>query len=211
MFCFLSSAAPFYFDVSFFLSFFFGLPRSFPQVLSITCTFELPVFFCLRFFFLFLLCVRVRQGPGRSGVDKMSMFGAREVPDDTFSSDITNISANYLNENNCQRFWQRLMTCVRESQELDVLYDCRSRMIDLRECVTRHKQTTWVFRETMATLRNEEKFRRWLKDYDESFGHPPLLEAVEKVRSKLEQEGGVGVLNPTVFHDPDVFIPREKV
>ncbi|KAF8284067.1 hypothetical protein C3747_148g488c [Trypanosoma cruzi] len=140
----------------------------------------------------------------------MSMFGAREVPDDTFSSDITNISANYLNENNCQRFWQRLMTCVRESQELDVLYDCRSRMIDLRECVTRHKQSTWVFRETMATLRNEEKFRRWLKEYDESFGHPPILEAVEKVRRKLEKEGGVDVLNPTVFHDPDVFIPREK-
>ncbi|RNF01972.1 hypothetical protein TraAM80_06692 [Trypanosoma rangeli] len=83
-------------------------------------------------------------------------------------------------------------------------------MIDLRECVTRHKQTTWVFSETMATLQNEEKLRRWLKDYDESFGHPPLLEAVEKVRSKLEQEGGVRVLNPTVFHDPDVYLSRGK-
>ncbi|KAG8344389.1 hypothetical protein ERJ75_001748800 [Trypanosoma vivax] len=140
----------------------------------------------------------------------MSMFGAREMPDDTFSSDITNTSASYMNENNCQRFWQRLMTCVRESQELDVLYDCRSRLIDMRECATRHKQSTWVFRETMATLRHEQKFRRWLKEYDEAFGHPPLLEAVAKVSERVKAEGGVEVLNPTVFRDPDIYIPHSN-
>lgn len=136
------------------------------------------------------------------------MFGGREGCEDAFVTDITNLSPNYTNENNCQRFWSRLMTCVRESQELDVLYDCRSRMLDLRECGLRHKQSLWVFRETVASMKHEKEFRQWLKDYDEGFGHPPLLEAVQTVKQKVAKEGGMNILNPTVFKDPDIFLPR---
>ncbi|CCW64816.1 unnamed protein product [Phytomonas sp. EM1] len=139
----------------------------------------------------------------------MSLYGGRETADGAFGSDISGLSANYMNENNCQRFWQRLMTCVRESQELDVLYDCRSRLLDMRECVVRHKQSTWVLRETMATIKHEKELRKWIREYDEKMGHPPLLEAVSTVRKKLEAEGGVDVLNPTVFKDPDLFIPKK--
>lgn len=131
--------------------------------------------------------------------------------DETMGPGLTGISGNYMNESNCQRFWQRLMTCLRESQELDVLYDCRSRLIDMRECVVRHKQSTWVMRETMATLRNEGQFRDWVRRYDEEMGHPPLLEAVQTVQRRVEAEGGVDVLNPTVFKDPDLFIPKQTV
>lgn len=140
----------------------------------------------------------------------MSMFGTRETPDETFAGDLSGHNSNYTNESNCQRFWQRLMTCVRESQELDVLYDCRSRLLDMRECVVRHKQSTWAMRETMATLRNENQYRRWIKEYDEKFGHPPLLEAVAKIRKEVDKEGGVDILNPTVFKDPDLFIPKRS-
>lgn len=126
------------------------------------------------------------------------------------ATDMGNMGSNYQNESNCQRFYHRLLTCLRESQEVDVMYDCRSRMIDMRECTLRHKQSTWVMRETMATLRNENKFRRWVKEYDEDMGNPPLLEAVAKVRSKLDKEGGIDVLNPTVFKDPDLYIPKEN-
>ncbi|EPY41491.1 hypothetical protein AGDE_02433 [Angomonas deanei] len=101
------------------------------------------------------------------------------------------------------------MSCVRESQEMDVLYDCRSRMIDMRECMNRNKQATWALRETMATLRNEHKFRAWIRAYDEEMGHPPLLEAVSTVRRRLDKEGGIDVLNPTVFKDPDLYIPKK--
>ncbi|EPY28332.1 hypothetical protein STCU_00387 [Strigomonas culicis] len=138
----------------------------------------------------------------------MSLFGARESPDETYASDLIQSAGNYNNESNCQRFYMRLMTCLRESQELDVLYDCRSRMLDMRECVVRHKQSTWAFRESLATLRNENAFRKWIREYDEEMGHPPLLEAVSKVQKKLEKEGGVDVLNPTVFKDPDMYIAR---
>jgi len=138
----------------------------------------------------------------------MSLFGGREGGEEAMVTDITNLSPNYTNESNCQRFWNRLMTCVRESQELDVLYDCRSRMIDMRECSQRHKQGLWVMRETLASMRNEKQFKQWLRDYDEKFGHPPLLEAVEKVRTRVEAEGGVSILHPTVFKDPDVYLPR---
>lgn len=140
----------------------------------------------------------------------MSLFGSRETPDETFAGDLAGHNSNYTNESNCQRFWQRLMTCIRESQELDVLYDCRSRMLDMRECVVRHKQSIWAMRETMATLRNEKAYRKWIAEYDEAFGHPPLLEAVAKVRAKVDAEGGVDILNPTVFKDPDMFIPKRK-
>ncbi|EPY33844.1 hypothetical protein STCU_01922 [Strigomonas culicis] len=81
-------------------------------------------------------------------------------------------------------------------------------MLDMRECVVRHKQSTWAFRESLATLRNENAFRKWIREYDEEMGHPPLLEAVSKVQKKLEKEGGVDVLNPTVFKDPDMYIAR---
>lgn len=138
----------------------------------------------------------------------MSLFGYRELGDQMSQGDMTMLSGNYQNESNCHRFWQRLMTCVRESQELDVLYDCRSRMLDMRECAFKHKQATWIMRETMATLRDEVKLRAWLRDYDEKMGHPPLLEAVSTIRRKVDAEGGIDILNPTVFKDPDVFIPR---
>lgn len=138
----------------------------------------------------------------------MSLYGSRETPDETASADSCAFSPNYMGESNCQRFYQRLMTCVRESQELDVMYDCRSRLLDMRECVVRHKQSTWLMRETMATMRNESKFRQWIKNYDRKTGHPPLLEAVETVRAKLAKEGGVSVLHPTVFKDPDLYIPK---
>ncbi|KAL7698809.1 hypothetical protein N2W54_005998 [Lotmaria passim] len=141
----------------------------------------------------------------------MSLYGARENgADEMLMPGMNGMSGNYLNESNCQRFWNRLMTCVRESQELDVLYDCRSRMIDMRECVVRHKQATWVMRETMATLRHEDEFRKWVRDYDEEMGHPPLLEAVATIRRKVDEAGGVDVLNPSVFKDPELYIPRKK-
>ncbi|KPA75583.1 hypothetical protein ABB37_08464 [Leptomonas pyrrhocoris] len=141
----------------------------------------------------------------------MSLYGARENgADEILGPDLTGMGGNYLNESHCQRFWNRLMTCVRESQELDVLYDCRSRMIDLRECIVRHKQSTWVMRETMATLRHEDEFRKWVREYDEEMGHPPLLEAVAKVQKRVDEAGGVDVLNPTVFKDPDLYIPRKQ-
>ncbi|CCW67536.1 unnamed protein product [Phytomonas sp. Hart1] len=139
----------------------------------------------------------------------MSLYGGRETPDDTFASDASGLSSNYMNESNCQRFWQRLMTCVRESQELDVLYDCRSRLLDMRECVVRHKQSTWVLRESLVTVKHKKKLRKWIREYDEKIGHPPLLEAVSTVRKLLQEEGGVDVLNPTVFKDPDMFIPKK--
>jgi hypothetical protein len=81
-------------------------------------------------------------------------------------------------------------------------------MIDLRECGQRHKQSLWVFRESLASMRHEKEFKQWLKDYDEKFGHPPLLEAVHRVKAKVDAEGGMEILNPTVFKDPDVYISR---
>ncbi|CUE72947.1 Hypothetical protein, putative [Bodo saltans] len=138
----------------------------------------------------------------------MSLFGGREGSEEAYITDITNLSPNYTNESNCQRFWSRLMMCLRESQELDVLYDCRSRVIDLRECGQRHKQSLWVFRESIASMKHEKEFKKWLHDYDENFGHPPLLEAVRKVKAKVDAEGGVSILHPTVFKDPDVYIPK---
>lgn len=139
----------------------------------------------------------------------MSLYGARETgADEMMAPGMTGMSPNYRNESNCNRFWNRLMTCMRESQELDVLYDCRSRMIDMRECVVRHKQALWVLRETLTSIRHEGEFRQWLRDYDEQMGHRPLLEAVQVVREKVDAEGGVDILNPTVFKDPEMFIPR---
>lgn len=140
----------------------------------------------------------------------MSAYGNRELPDETGAVDSASLSANYIGEGTCQRFYQRLVTCIRESQELDVLYDCRSRLLDLRECMVRHKQATWVMRETMASMRNEKRFREWIANYDREAGHPPLLEAVARVRAKLEKEGGVTVLHPTVFKDPDLYLPRSE-
>lgn len=139
----------------------------------------------------------------------MSLFGGKESSDDVLITDISNLSSNYTNETNCQRFWNRLMTCVRESQELDVLYDCRSRALDLRECSQRHKQSLWVMRETLASIRHEKAFKGWLKSYDEKFGHPPLLEAVRTVQAKVEAEGGVEILHPTVFKDPDLYFTKQ--
>ncbi|KAG5507930.1 hypothetical protein JIQ42_07224 [Leishmania sp. Namibia] len=139
----------------------------------------------------------------------MSLYGARENGgDEMMTPGMTGMSGNYRNESNCHRFWNRLMTCMRESQELDVLYDCRSRLLDMRECVVRHKQATWVMRETMTSIRHESELRKWLRDYDEKMGHPPLLEAVAAVRKQVDAEGGVDIMNPTVFKDPDMYIPR---
>ena len=92
-----------------------------------------------------------------------------------------------------------------------MLYDCRSRLIDLRECTVRHKQNTWVFRETVASMRNEKKFRQWLTDWDKNFGNPPLLDAVLKTKQVVDRDGGIDILNPTVFKDPDVWIPPPRV
>lgn len=50
--------------------------------------------------------------------------------DDSLISDTLWGNFEYTGEGVCQRFYQRLQTCLRESQELDVLYDCRSRFID---------------------------------------------------------------------------------
>lgn len=136
----------------------------------------------------------------------MSLNGVRETQFDQTQLDITGVSANYTSESNCQRFWMRMITCMRESQHVDVFYDCRSRNADLRECYSRHKQSIWVFRESVASVRNEKKFRQWLRDYDQEFGHPPLLEAVEKVKRKVDAEGGISILHPTHFHDPDLFL-----
>lgn len=142
----------------------------------------------------------------------MSLFGSRESNDDTMLGDmLSSGGASYLGESNCQRFWMRLMTCLRESQELDVLYDCRSRMLDMRECVVRPKQSTWALRETLLTTRKETALRKWVADYEERMGHPPLLEAVSTIRKKVEAEGGLDILNPTVFKDPDPFIPKSSL
>jgi hypothetical protein len=141
------------------------------------------------------------------------MAGAwgKGTEDETMSIDISSSSANYQGEMICQRPYSRLITCLRESQDVDIMYDCRSRMIDIRECVNRHKQNIWVFRETVATMRNEKKFRKWLADWDKNFGQPPLLEAVLKTKNMVDRDGGMDILNPTVFKDPDIWVPPPRV
>lgn len=139
----------------------------------------------------------------------MSLFGQRDTQWDSMQFDITGMNANYTAESNCQRFQMRYLTCLRESQHVDVMYDCRSRQGDFLECVMRHKQSIWVMRESIASMRNEKKFRQWLRNYDEEFGHPPLLEAVDKVRSKVETEGGINILHPTHFQDPTIWLPGD--
>jgi hypothetical protein len=136
----------------------------------------------------------------------MSMFGVRETQEDNFSLDsMSTVSQTPEGESICARFWLRMMNCLRESQELDVMFDCRSRMLDFRECTHKSKQGVWVFRESVVSMRNRDKFHSWLEKYDEDFGHPPMLEAVDKVRKKLAVEGGVDILNPTHFKDPMVY------
>lgn len=139
----------------------------------------------------------------------MSLFGARESPFAT-NIDMMSANANFTAESNCQRHKARMQACFRESQHVDVSYDCRSRILDFNECVSRHKQTIWVMRESIASMRNEKQYRQWLRDFDENFGHPPLLEAVEKVRAKVNAEGGANVLHPTVFRDPVSWLPGDK-
>lgn len=139
----------------------------------------------------------------------MSLFGQRDTQWDTMQFDIAGMNANFTAESNCQRFHMRYLTCLRESQHVDVMYDCRSRQSDFMECVTRQKQSIWVLRESIASMRNEKKFRQWLRDYDEKFGHPPLLEAVEKVREKVDAEGGINILHPTHFQDPMIWLPGD--
>ena len=143
-------------------------------------------------------------------VSFMSLFGGRECGDDGQDIELNSSSSTYTNENTCQRFYNRFMTCLRESQEIDVLYDCRSRKIDLQECSSKHKQSLWLFRETVVSMRKEKELRAWLAKYDEDFGFPPLLEAARKVQVKVGLEGGVDVLNPTHFKDPDLWIPFRK-
>ena len=136
----------------------------------------------------------------------MAMFGVREVQDDNLSIDaMASISDTPEGESACARFWLRMMNCLRESQELDVLYVCRSRMVDFRVCTSRTKQSVWVFRESIVTMRNRDKFQNWLDKYDEDFGHPPILEGVDRVRKHLSTEGGVEALHPTHFKDPVVY------
>lgn len=136
----------------------------------------------------------------------MSMFGVRESFDDNLSLDnMQSVSDTPEGENACSRHWLRMMNCIRESQELDVMFDCRSRMLDFRECTNKSKQSMWVFRESVVSMRNRDKFHEWLQQYDEEFGHPPILEGVDKVRKKLATEGGIEVLHPTHFKDPVVY------
>lgn len=136
----------------------------------------------------------------------MSLFGHREFNDDALSLDAYNtMTISSEGESACGRFFQRLMNCMRESQELDVLYDCRSRMLDYRECTNRTKQSVWVLRESVVTMRKQEELKTWLDKYDRDFGHPPLLEAVDKVRKKLQSEGGPEALHPTHFKDPVIW------
>jgi hypothetical protein len=136
----------------------------------------------------------------------MAWFGVREVQDDNISLDsMASISMNPEGESACSRHWLRMINCLRESQELDVLFDCRSRLLDFRECSTRSKQSMWVFRESVVSMRNRDKLYNWLERYDEEFGHPPILEAVEKVRRKLATEGGIERLHPTHFKDPETY------
>ena len=138
----------------------------------------------------------------------MSLFGSKEFQDDIFSYDAYNImSLSAEGESACARFWARMMNCVRESQELDVMYDCRSRWLDFREFGHKNKQSIWVFRESVVTMKHRPALRAWLRKYDEDFGHPPLLEAVDKVRNKIQEEGSdpSGLLHPTHFKEPSVF------
>lgn len=136
----------------------------------------------------------------------MSLYGIRELADDSLSFDAYNaLSISAEGETNCARFWNRMINCLRESQELDVLNDCRTRQLDFRECLNRPKQSIWIFRESVVSMRKREELRAWLAKYDEDFGHPPLLEAVDKVRKLLQAEGGPTVLHPTHFKDPVVW------
>eukprot|EP00759_Apiculatamorpha_spiralis_P036553 PhF_6_TR36697/c0_g1_i1/m.54071 len=138
----------------------------------------------------------------------MSIFGNKEFQDDIFSFDHYNLLTPAADgESNCARFWARLMNCVKESQHVDVLYDCRSRWLDFRECSQRTRQSIWVFRESMITMKNRPALRAWLRKYDEEFGYPPLLEAVDRVRKKIQEEGSdpSSLLHPTRFKEPDVW------
>ncbi len=136
----------------------------------------------------------------------MSLFGSREFNDDVISLDANNLmNPSTDGEGACARFYNRLINCLRESQEVDVLYDCRSRVMDYRECTNRHKQSVWAYRETLAGIRNEEKFKNWVRDYFQEFGNPPLLEAVEKVKRKVDPLGGPTILHPTHFKDPSPY------
>jgi hypothetical protein len=133
----------------------------------------------------------------------MSGFGIREFQDDAMSLDAySTLSQSAEGETSCAKFWNRYSNCLRESQELDVIYDCRSRALDFQECTNRNKQSIWVFRESVVTMRKKTEFKKWLDDYDEAFGHPPMLEAVDKVRKSLQAEGGPDALHPTHFKDP---------
>jgi len=136
------------------------------------------------------------------------MFGSKEFQDDLFTYDAYNVlSLSADGESICCRHWCRMMNCIKESQELDVMYDCRSRWLDWRECTQRNKQTIWVFRESVVTMKNRPALRAWLRKYDEDFGHPPLLEAVDKVRKKIQEENSdpSSLLHPTHFKEPNVF------
>ena len=136
----------------------------------------------------------------------MSLFGVREVQDDNLSIDgMAGVNETPEGETICSRHWLRMINCMRESQELDVMFDCRSRMLDFRECTNKTKQSMWVFRESVVSMRNRDKFYGWLEKYDEDFGHPPMLEAVDKIRKKLATEGGIEVLYPTHFKDPMIW------
>ena len=136
----------------------------------------------------------------------MSFYGMRDYADDGLAQDIfSNTGTNFEGDGQCTRFRQRFYACLRESQEVDVLYDCRSRQMDFFECIYRTKQTIWYMREAIVTMRNRDSQRNWLRKYDEDFGHPPLLEAVDKCRKKLQVEGGPEVMHPTHFKDPEVW------
>ncbi|EPY38044.1 hypothetical protein AGDE_05888 [Angomonas deanei] len=130
----------------------------------------------------------------------MSLFGGRETVDESFTTDASQISPTTSGENNCQRFWSRLMSCVRESQEMDVLYDCRSRMIDMRECMNRNKQATWALRETMATLRKSTSSVRGFAPTTRRWVTRPSRGGVH-VRRRLDKEV-YRRAQPTVFEGP---------
>jgi hypothetical protein len=136
----------------------------------------------------------------------MSVFGTRDAHDEGAGASIfDHLTANVDGETMCGRMKNAYLHCKVESQELDVMYDCRSRYLDLKECEHRTKQTIWLMRENVVTIRNREAFADWSQKYDEDFGAPPLLEAVDKVRQRLTSEGGPEALHPTHFKDPQVY------
>ena len=136
----------------------------------------------------------------------MSVFGSRDGHEVGHGAMLhKHLTANIDGETMCGRIEERYNGCLRESQALDVQADCKSRRLDLQECTNRWKQSIWMMRENVVTIRNREAFGDWSQKFDEDFGAPSLLEGVDKVRKLVAAEGGVEVFHPTHFKDPVVY------